>query len=372
MTFRQAAGLSGLAGLLNHESRIAHHLYGVNFMKRLVSLALIFFLFSLCEPGYGHDGKPQDKGPFTLKKLSEDVYVLYGRGGNIGFAVTAEGVVVIDDQFADLAPGIGEQIKSVTNLPIRFLINTHHHGDHTGGNAYFIKMTTIVAHENVRKHMLAQPEETIEVGTKRIGELEAKIAQLEKDNPQSSDLDGLRFQLESWKKNVETARAVKVAEIPAPNLTFNHQINLYLGGKEIQVFHVKRGHTDGDSIIYFPEQKIVHMGDLFFNKMIPFIDRDHGASTAEWIETIDAVVARVDPASQVIPGHGEVTGVNDLKAFKQYFIDLRAAVKQAIDAGKSRQQALDSVRLPQYTAYNGYDQRFQSNIGAVYDEMKGN
>ena len=340
-------------------------------MKRLVAITTALGLLLVCGSIQAHDGhKPQDKGPFTLKKLTDDVYALFGRGGNIGLAVTSEGVVVIDDQFADLAPGIHEQIKSVTSQPIRFLINTHHHGDHTGGNVFFIKMTTIVAHNNVRKHMLAGPQEAAANSTRRIDSLTAQIAKLEKDSPQSKDLPELRNQLDSAKKTLESSKAIKVSEIPAPNVTFDREMRIYLGGKEVQVFHVKRGHTDGDSIIYFPQDKVVHMGDLFFNKIIPFIDGAHGGSTAEWIETLDAVMARADPAAQYIPGHGEVTTVADLKAFKQYFIDLHAAVKKAVDAGMTREQAVKEVKLEQYSSYNGYAQRFPANVGTVYDEMK--
>ena len=340
-------------------------------MKRLAAITTAIALLLVCGSVQAHDGtKPQDKGPFTLKKLTDDVYALFGRGGNIGIAVTSEGVVVVDDQFADLAPGIHEQVKSVTAQPIRFLINTHHHGDHTGGNAFFIKMTTIVAHNNVRKHMLAAPQEAVANSTRRIDNLTAQIAKLEKADPQSKDLTELRNQLDSAKKTLESSRALKVSEIPAPNVTFDREMRIYLGGKEVQVFHVKRGHTDGDSIIYFPQDKVVHMGDLFFNKVIPFIDGAHGGSTGEWIETLDAVMARADPAAQYIPGHCEVTTVADLKAFKQYFIDLRAAVKKAVDAGMTREQAVKEVKLEQYSSYNGYAQRFAANVGTVFDEMK--
>ena len=343
----------------------------VEIMKKLFTLALVVASVCICGVAYAHDpSAPQDKGPFTLKKLTDDAYVLYGRGGNIGFAVTDEGVVVIDDQFADLAPGIAEQIKTVTPRPVRFLINTHHHGDHTGGNGFFIKMTTIIAHDNVRKHMLEAPQETIASAPRQIEGLQSRVDKLEKDDPQSKDLAGLRTQLDTAKKNLESARSMKIADIPAPNITFDHEVRLYLGGREVQVFHLKRGHTDGDSIIYFPQSKIVHMGDLFFNKVIPVIDRAHGASTAEWTETIDAVVARVDPACQFIPGHGEVTNLADLKAFKQYLLDLRVAVKKAVDQGLSREQAVKDVKLDQYSKYTGYEQRFPGNVGTVYDEMK--
>ncbi len=340
-------------------------------MKRFLAQTILCSLLIVNGAGRAHDGNSaQDKGPFTLKQLAESIYVIYGRGGNIGFDVTKEGVVVIDDQFADLAPGIAEQIKSVTSEPVRFLINTHHHGDHTGGNGYFIKMATIVAHDNVRKHMLAQPQEVIATAPVQIDGLQARVTKLEKDEPQSKELAGLRQLLETTRRSLESARSMKLAEIPAPNLTFDHEIKMYLGGQEIQVFHVKRGHTDGDSIIYFPREKVVHMGDLFFNKVIPFIDRPHGASTAEWMETIDAVLARVDPMAQFIPGHGEVSGASDLRAFKQYFLDLRAAVKQAIAGGKTKDQASKELKLAQYEQFSGYAQRFASNVSVVYEELK--
>src|SRR3989442_1668121 len=122
-------------------------------MKTLGAIALVVTLFFVGSLAYAHDpASPQDKGPFTLKKLAEGAYVLYGRGGNIGFAVTDEGVVVIDDQFADLAPGIAEQIKSVTPKPVKFLINTHHHRDHTRGQGFFLKKTNIPPHHKVAKH----------------------------------------------------------------------------------------------------------------------------------------------------------------------------------------------------------------------------
>lgn len=339
-------------------------------MTRITSVALILIVLIACGSVFAHDATSQDKGPFTLKKLADDTYVLYGRGGNIGFVVTDEGVVVVDDQFADLAPGIADQIKSVSTKPVRFLINTHHHGDHTGGNGFFIKTTTIVAHDNVRKHMLAGPQETVANAPRQIEALEKRITTLEKDDPQSKDLAGLRQQVENTKRALETARTIKIAEIPAPNITFDRELRMYLGGREIQVFHLKRGHTDGDSIIYFPHSKVVHMGDLFFNKVIPVIDRAHGASTLEWTETIDAVIARVDPSSQFIPGHGEVTTADDLKAFKQYLLDLRAAVKKAVDQGMTREQATKEVRLAQYAKYASYEQRFPGNVGTVYDEIK--
>jgi glyoxylase-like metal-dependent hydrolase (beta-lactamase superfamily II) len=336
-------------------------------MKKIFVVAVALFLF--IASAFAHDGvSRQDKGPFTLKKLTDDIYVLYGRGGNIGICATPEGVVVIDDQFADLAPGIAAQIKTISDKPVKFLINTHHHFDHTGGNEFFIKMTTIVAHDNVRKHMLAAPQETIENQTARIQRLEKQLR--EAKDPQSKEVADLKGQIEAAKKNVEAARAIKISDVPAPNITFSREMRIYVGGKEIQVFHAKRGHTDGDSIIYFPKDKVAHLGDLFVNRRMPFIDRAHGASSAEWVETLDAVLSRIDPASQVIPGHGEAGTVADLRVFRQYLVDLREAVRQAIAEGKTREQAVKEIQLPQYASHTGYAQGLAGNVGIVYDEMK--
>src|SRR4029453_18155935 len=144
----------------------------------------------------------------------------------------------------------------------------------------FIKMTTIVAHDNVRKHMLAGPQETIANAPRQIETLQPRLDKLETNDPQSKDLAGLRQQLDAAKKNLESARSMKMSDIPAPNITFNQELRMYLGGPEGKVFPLKRGPTGGDSIIYFPQSKVVHMGDLFFNKVIPVIDRAHGASTS--------------------------------------------------------------------------------------------
>ncbi|MBI4469692.1 MAG: hypothetical protein HY650_10265 [Acidobacteria bacterium] len=111
--------------------------------------------------------------------------------------------------------------------------------------------------------------------------------------------------------------------------------------------------SDGDAIVYFPQEKVVHMSDLLFHKVVPFIDRAHGASTSEWIETIDAVLARVDPSAQFIPGHGEVCSASDLKAFKQYFFDPKAAVQKAVSAGKSKAEAITETTLGPVRAVRG-------------------
>lgn len=338
-------------------------------MKRLFLSAL--FTFALAAAGFGHDGQQTaDKGPFTREQLTSNTYVLYGRGGNIGFVVTKDGTIVIDDQFAPVAPGILAEIKSVTDQPVKFLINTHHHGDHTGGNATFLKIAYIIAHENVRKHMLEAPAEAMKSLPVQIATAEKQISEAEKTNP--SGVEQLKRNLDTLKTNLAAAVAAKAEEIPAPNITFRSEIHLYIGGEETRVFHIKRGHTDGDSVIYFPNQKVVHMGDLYFNETIPVIDRAHGADTGEWIETIDGVLSAAGDNNKFIPGHGQTSDVAGLRRFRQYLFDLRTAVASALkqNPALTREDAVKQIKLDQYSSFNGYSQRFGGNVGVVYDEMR--
>jgi cyclase len=332
--------------------------------SRCVGFAL---LASLTLSALSHDGKkPQQNEIFRLQKLTDNAYALYGRGGNVGFIVTNDGVLVVDDQFNDIAPGIVEQIKKVTDQPIRYLINTHHHGDHTGGNPTFIKFALIIGHHNVRKHMLMQPAETLR-------DMPATIARLEKQLAETTDEQRsrqLQQQLTNGRAALEAARNLKVEDIPAPGLTYEKEIRIYLGGEEVQVFHHKRGHTDGDSIIYFPRSKTLHMGDLFFNKMHPFIDVAHGGSTKEWIETLDAVLARVPADAIVIPGHGPVTDTKQLRSFRDYFADHRAAVAEAIKQGKSKDEAVAAIKLDKYADYPPGFRTLADTIRTIYDEIK--
>jgi len=335
-------------------------------MKKIFSLLAISLL---AVTALAHNGtKRQASDIFKLQKLTDNIYVLYGRGGNVGFIVNEDGVLVIDDQFLDIAQGIVDQIKSVTPKPIKYLINTHHHGDHTGGNGLFIKFAQVIGHHNVRKNMLIQHEDIVKNGPQQLKDMEARLTAMQAGDPQR---ESLRNQIRNLKNRIESAQKIRVQDVPAPTLTFDKEIHIYLAGEEIQIFHVKRGHTNGDSFIYFPKQKVLHTGDMFVNKRFPFIDLPGGASTREWIESLDAIIERVDPAVSIIPGHGEVGIIADLKTFKEYLIDLRAEVSKAIAAGKSKDEMAQSIKLEKYKNWANYPQGVIGNARIVYDEMKG-
>lgn len=215
---------------------------------------------------------------FSVAKLTDNAYVLYGQGGNIGVFVTENYLVVVDDQFAQLAPQIKEELKKISDKPIRFLINTHHHGDHTGGNSFFKDHAMLVSHENARSRM---------------------------DDDKKTEV------------------------------THVEGMHLYPDGKQVQLWHLGAGHTDGDTIVYLPEDKVLHMGDLFFNKIFPYIDLNGGADTGNWIHIIDTVLSKVPADVKIIPGHGKVTNAQDLKRFREYLRYCRAEVRKHLAEGKS-------------------------------------
>ncbi len=334
-------------------------------MKKKV-LATNVLLLLIEAMALAHNGRRVPLQVLRTHKLTDSTYVLIGRGGNVSFTITEDGVIVVDDKFDDVAPEIIAEVKKVTDKPIRFLINTHHHQDHTGGNRTFVKIATLIAHHNVRKNLMLTRDQALRTLPGRIAQLERQVAEAERTaSPQAAQL---RTQLANARSALASAEQIRIEEI-LPTLTFESEVRLYLGGEEIQVFHVKRGHTDGDGIIYFTRQKVLHMGDLFVNGTFPFIDVEAGGSSREWIETLDAVLGRIDPATQVIPGHGDVGTVAHLREFKQYLSDLRAAVKDAIDKGLTKEQAQNSIRLDTYRWTAGF-QSLQTNISTVYDEIK--
>ena len=236
---------------------------------------------------------------FTMTQVAESVYMLKGRGGNIGLSVGADGVFMIDDQYAPLTEGIRAEIAKISDQPIRFLINTHWHGDHTGGNeALGGTGTVIVAHENVRKRM-------------------------------SSD----------------QVRALFNSVVPAssdnslPIITFDSSVTFHLNGEDIRAMHVAHAHTDGDSIIHFPESNVVHAGDVTFIGQYPFIDVDTGGSINGIISAVDAILALCNDNTKIIPGHGQLSTPADLVSYRSMLVIMRDRIAAMIADGMSLEEA---------------------------------
>jgi glyoxylase-like metal-dependent hydrolase (beta-lactamase superfamily II) len=222
---------------------------------------------------------PQAQPPIALEKVKDDLYVISNHGGNVAAYTTDEGVIVVDDKFdADVAE-ILAKIKSVTDKPVKYVLNTHQHGDHTGGNQKLLPMAEIIIHENARANMV-----------------EGKMPGV-------------------------------------PRVTYSDQTGVFLGGKEVLAKHFGRGHTNGDAAIYFPALKVVHTGDLFVTGA-PFIDYSAHASAREWAGTIDGILKW--DFDTVIPGHGPVSKRADLIKFRDGMAKLCDRVGGMVRDGKAK------------------------------------
>ncbi len=309
-----------------------------------------------------HDRPPVS--PFTLQPLAGHVYCLYGRGGNVGFFVGPKCVLLVDDQFKDLAPGIKAEVESVTALPIKFLVNTHHHGDHTGGNEFFSQFAEILAQDNVRRHMLASPGEILKDYPAARDSFQNLLAS-EADSTKRARYTRI---VKSYSDQIDWAKTVKIKEI-APFLTFESEMRVYLGDETIRLIHPGPAHTDGDAVVVFTRANVVHMGDCYFNKVIPFIDWENGGSVPGYLKAIDAILEQVPANATFIPGHGKVSDAQGLRAFRKYLSDLADAVKVAHDRGMTLEQVKAGVTLPAYDQWEGYAQRFTSNLEAAWRSM---
>jgi glyoxylase-like metal-dependent hydrolase (beta-lactamase superfamily II) len=197
------------------------------------------------------------KVQIKVTKVAGTVYLLEGAGGNIGASVGDDGIVIVDDQYAPLADKIQAALKGVTDKQIRFVINTHYHGDHTGGNAIFQKQAPVIAHDDVRKRLE-------EGGT-------------------GGNLGSINFEAKPQPKDA------------LPILTFDHDMTVHLNGEDIRALHFPSGHTDGDSIIFFPTSNVVHMGDDFVRYGFPFIDLASGGSVEGMIAAMEEVLPKLRP-----------------------------------------------------------------------------
>lgn len=254
--------------------------------------------------------KPQDpKNNLEALELGSGIHMLVGRGGNIGVSTGADGVFVIDDKFANMAEATIAKINSLSDGPIRFVANTHYHGDHTGGNeALRGTGASIVAHDNVRVRM-STPQEN-------------------------------KF----WGRTSDATAAASW-----PTITFSENMTFHFNGQTIDVVHVPTAHTDGDSIIYFREADVLHMGDNFFNGLFPYVDVDGGGSVAGMIGALDKGLFMAGSGTKIIPGHGPLSSPSDMKKTRDMLADVQARVKKRIDAGDSLAEMIEAKILSDYS-----------------------
>src|SRR5688572_4411030 len=232
--------------------------------------------------------------------VAPGIYVLYGSGGNIGASVGADGVFLVDDQYAVMTPKIAEALARLSPDAPRFVLNTHWHGDHTGGNENLAeKGSLIVAHDNVR----------------------------------------VRMSTEQFNKFFERATPASPAKA-LPVVTFSDSVSFFLNGDEIRGIHVPNAHTDGDVFIHFRKANVIHTGDLVFTGRYPFIDLDSGGSVAGVIAAVDRMLELADGSTKIIPGHGNVTDKAGLAAYREMLVVTSGRVRDLVKTGKTVDEVL--------------------------------
>ena len=233
-----------------------------------------------------------------VEQVAPGVAVLFGAGGNIGLSHGEDGNVLIDDQFAPLTDRILEAVRSVDSDPVRFVVNTHWHGDHTGGNENLGRAgAVIVAHDNVRRRM-------------SMGQL------------------------------LRGEQVPPAAGAALPVVTFGEDLTFHLNGDDIRVVHVEHAHTDGDALVYWTRANVIHMGDTFFNGLLPFIDLESGGSIDGLLAALNQAIEMTNESTIVIPGHGPVARRAELAAYRDVLTGMRAQIFDAIEQGRS----LDEIK----------------------------
>lgn len=233
-------------------------------------------------------------------RIDDGLHMMTGSGGNLAVSVGGDGAFLVDDQFAPLTEKIQAAISKITDKPVRFVINTHWHHDHVGGNENFGKAgSLIVAHENVRKRMSVE-----------------------------------QF-LEAFDNRVPASPAGAL-----PVITFTDSVTFHWNDEEIHIFHVENAHTDGDAVVHFKNSNALHTGDLYFNGFYPFIDVSSNGSIEGVIRGADKILKMIDDSTKIVPGHGPLSNKKELKAYRDMLADVRDAVSSLVAAGKTKEEVL--------------------------------
>ncbi len=284
-------------------------------MQRIIATLLITNLLGFTAFAHGDNSHFANKQDVTVKtqKVRGNVYMLQGRGGNVGAVTGPEGILIVDDDYKTVSEKLSDALKELGSPTPRFILNTHWHGDHTEGNDFFGKQqSVIVAHDNVRKRLLDPPV------------------------------------IFGQKTPAYAAHAL-------PIITYNLSMTIHLNGEEIKLVHYPNGHTDGDTVVFFTKANVVHLGDDFFVGRFPFVDVDSGGSVQGLINNIASLIKTVPADAKLIPGHGPLATVDDLKAYHQLLVESSKVITDAMKKKKTLDE-IKKVGLPEKykTAGSGF------------------
>jgi glyoxylase-like metal-dependent hydrolase (beta-lactamase superfamily II) len=273
------------------------------------------FLLSAAILGLSGTGAlAQGNDKLTTEDFGNGIYMLVGAGGNVGVLTGEDGTFVIDDKYDRVSDQIISIVKGLTDKPITYVINTHYHGDHTGSNTSLKAVgATVIAHDNVRVRM------------------------------------GQDIENKLWGRTVKA-----VPESQWPTITFSDDMTFHINAQTAKVVHVPNAHTDGDSIIYFEEANILHMGDNYFNGMFPYVDIDAGGSLQGMIAAHDTALAMINDETRIMPGHGPEASKADLMTAHEMLVDIQNRVQSHIDNGKSLEEILDAKILKDLGDYASF------------------